>query len=162
MAGAAARRARATEFAWGAIQGQIVLPDEVAGAAREAGALAYAQAEAEEFCAESVVWLPDAAWMRLCEPLFPAGALLELGFVRTPGQRSRVYSTHGTDAHEDDEGSVFVLVLANDGLTFKQGRQSHRTAPGQWFVFNDRQTHLVKETARSSSYVFWHVPLSRM
>lgn len=149
--------------AWGAVQGSISLPAELTTQAFNAGQAVYREAEANEFTDDAVVWLPEAAWHNDALRWFPADAVRALGFV--PSSRDthvpKVYSTIGTDPHVDDEGQgpVFVLVLANDGLKFKQGKHAHVTQVGEWFLFDDCRTHTVNPTRRSTSYVFLHVPL---
>lgn len=148
-------------FAWGKVQGTIALPARLREAAHSAGTQAYLLAEDEGFCGDPVTWLPDDPWHAAAAALFPAEAVRALGFeLATKGDSQfRVYTTHGVEPHTDGEGPCFVLVLANNGLKFKQGKHSHITAAGEWFIFDDRRMHTVKETSRSTSYVFLHHPL---
>jgi hypothetical protein len=147
---------RKDTFAWGAIQGVIDIPEHLHAAANAAGASAYTQAEAEDFCGERVLWLPGEPWHDDCAALFPADAVRALGFELSRAGQFRVYSTHGTDPHIDGDGACFVLVLANDGLKFRQGKQSHVTCAGEWYIFDDCRTHTVSDSKRSTSYVFLH------
>ncbi|KVP96616.1 hypothetical protein WJ97_12085 [Burkholderia ubonensis] len=143
---------------WGKVQGAINVPAHLRAAAQAAGQVAYAEAEQQDFCGDEVAWLPDAAWHAECAALFPEEAVRQLGFE--PATKSdaqfRVYSTHGTDPHVDGDGAVFVLVLANDGLKFKQGKQTHITNVGEWYIFDDCRTHTVNASRNSTSYVFLH------
>ncbi|WP_434716174.1 hypothetical protein [Paraburkholderia sp. A3RO-2L] len=144
------------EFAWGAIQGTLTIPPQLLMAAKAGGKAAYEEAEREEFCGEPVIWLPEQPWHADCAALFPADAVSALGFELAASGQFRVYSTHGTDPHIDGEGPCFILALANDGLKFRQGRQSHITNAGEWYIFDDRRSHTVDSTGRSTSYVFLH------
>ena len=145
----------------GEIQGRIQLSEAILVGAKLSGQQAFEEAQRAQFCGDQVEWLPDAKWMPECRALFPRDAVERLGLTKaaaaSPG---RFYSTHGVDPHIDGEGLAFVLVLANDGLKFRQGRVSHVTEPGEWFIFDDRLLHSVKESRRSTSYVFWHLTLT--
>ncbi|WP_059835574.1 hypothetical protein [Burkholderia ubonensis] len=146
---------------WGKVQGTVVVPEHLRAAAHAGGQAAYAEAERQDFCGDEVNWLPDEPWHAECAALFPAQAVRELGFepATKAGEQFRVYSTHGTDPHIDDAGPVFVLVLANDGLKFKQGKHSHITNVGEWYIFDDCRSHTVNASKRSTSYVFLHCAL---
>lgn len=148
-------------FEWGKVQGAIALPAHLRDAAHSAGTQAYLLAEDDGFSGDPVTWLPDDPWHAAAAALFPAEPVRALGFeLATKGDSQfRVYTTHGTDPHIDGEGPCFILVLANNGLKFKQGKHSHVTEAGEWFIFDDRISHLVRETSRSTSYVFLHHPL---
>jgi hypothetical protein len=151
--------ARKSAFEWGKVRGALDVPKHLLTHAREAGQAAYAEAVAEEFCGDEVAWLPDAPWHAECEPLFPEEMVRQLGFEPSAKGTFKLYSTHGTDPHTDDEGPCFILVLANDGLKFRQGKQSHVTNVGEWYIFDDRLPHTVTESRKSKSYVFLHRPL---
>jgi hypothetical protein len=147
---------RKPEFAWGAVQGSLVVPENVRMAATDAGRREYAEAERQDFCGDPVVWLADAAWHADCAALFPTDAVRALGFELSRTGQFRVYSTHGTEPHIDGDGACFILVLANDGLKFRQGKQAHITNPGEWYIFDDCRTHTVNSAKKSTSYVFLH------
>ena len=67
------------------------------------------------------------------------------------------------EPHVDNmHGASWALVLANEGLRFRQGRYAHVTRPGEWFVFNDYFEHEVEDTESSRSYVVWVVPLTAL
>jgi hypothetical protein len=148
--------AKKTFSDWGKVQGFIEVPAALLERAYGAGQAAYEQAVKDEFCGDEVTWLPEEPWQAELEALVPADAVQQLGFELAPKGQFRVYSTHGTDPHTDGEGAVFVLVLANDGLKFKQGKQNHVTNVGEWYVFDDRRTHTVNASRSSTSYVFLH------
>lgn len=143
---------------WGKVQGTISVPEHLRAAALAAGQKAYAEAERLDFCDDEVVWLPAADWHDECAALFPVEAVRALGYelATRACDQFRVYSTHGTAPHVDGEGATFILVLSNDGLKFRQGKQSHITNIGEWYLFDDRATHTVNATRRSTSYVFLH------
>lgn len=153
---------KAKKLVEGAIQGQIDLPQAVRAAATVLAREVVAEGEAQEWCGEAVTWLPDEGLLPQCMPLFPEDAVRALGFEHDPRKNARVWGTYGVGSHEDGEGIVFVLVLENQGLKFKQGRQMHITAPGQWYLFNDRRPHEVKEGKGSGAYIFFHVPLKQI
>lgn len=96
---------------------------------------------------------------------FPTVALAAMGLER--GKAAHEFlATVGIDAHQDHiHGPVLIWVLHNDGLTFKQGKVSHKTAAGEWFVFDDHQNHGVKECKKckkDGAYLCWAVPLQRI
>lgn len=97
-------------------------------------------------------WLPD---------------IESLGYRRAPsrGLRSReelLVASAGCDRHTDGEGLVLMLVLHNDGLSFHQGRVSHRPRVGDWFVFDDRLPHCVKEAKGRAAFLGWNIPIDRV
>jgi len=157
--GSAQLSAQKAKFEWGRVQGTLEVPEGLRRQAHAAGQVAFAYAQAEEFCGDEVTWLPDAPWHAECELLFPEDEVRRLGFEQSVAGNFKVYSTHGTDPHVDGEGPCFVLVLANDALKFRQGKQSHITSTGEWFIFDDSQTHTVKASRKSTAYVFLHRPL---
>lgn len=148
-----------TKLIHGAIQGQVVLPAALRAAATKLAAQVVADGEAQDWCGEPVSWLRDENLLPQCMTLFPGDDVRALGFVPNLEKQAKVWGTYGVEAHDDDEGIVFVLVLENQGLKFKQGHQAHITEPGQWYLFNDRIRHEVKESKNSGAYVFLHIPL---
>lgn len=153
----------ATTFAWGALQGRIELPDAVLAGAAKLAREHHAQAEADEFCGEPVedYLFPD--WMTDRAGLLPLAELRGLGFEPLGVKHEQLLATVGVDPHEDGiHGPVAIVVLHNDGMRFKQGRQSHKTAAGEWFIFDDSRVHEVRETAKSTSYVCWSIPLKAL
>jgi hypothetical protein len=147
----------------GSILGHVQLPDRVAHSAAKLADEFYAAAEAAEFCGDPVetyaiplwanhrseVWLPD----------LPA-----LGYRRADsGYRGRdevLVATAGVDAHTDDEGLALMVVLHNDNLTFRQGKVRHKPKAGDWFIFDDRKPHGVKEAPGRGTFVGWNIPIS--
>ncbi|MGY6257269.1 hypothetical protein ACXIVK_27810 [Paraburkholderia caledonica] len=146
----------------GSILGHVQLPDHVV---RGAAALAdefFTAAEDEEFCGNPVetyaiplwanrggaTWLPDMA---------------SLGYRRADGgyrgREELLVATAGVDAHTDDEGFVLMVVLHNDNLTFSHGKVRHKPAAGDWFIFDDRKPHGVKEAAGRATFLAWNIPI---
>lgn len=154
----------ASRVAWrrGEVAGVVDVPTDVAEGAAGVARDFFAKATAEEFSGELVdeVWttaaLPEfSAW-------FPAEKVRELGFEAATGALSgiQILATAGIDSHVDDiHGYVLIWVLHNDGLAFRQGKVSHVTRAGEWFIFDDRLGHAVRDTKRSTSYVCVSVPL---
>ncbi len=149
-----------TQFPWGAIQGSLPLTPALLDTARSLAQAHFAQAEAEEFCGDAVedMLLPDELLPVM--DLLPHQELLALGFEVRKDAQVQLLATASVDSHEDDiHGPVLIVALHNDGLKFKQGRQAHVTQAGQWFVFDDRKPHEVREGKKSTSYLALSVPL---
>lgn len=147
-------------FEWGHVRGEVALPAAVLQNAKALARSQYAQAEAEEFCGDAVQDVVFPAWLAQRQQWLPLEELHALGFAPDNAGQETLLSTVGVDSHVDGiNGPTFILVLHNDGLTFRQGSVSHKTKAGQWFVFDDAKPHQVRETVRSSCYVCWSVPL---
>jgi hypothetical protein len=98
--------------------------------------------------------------MRGCQSWLPVTELKALGFRVSGSAKQQLLATVGVEAHVDAlHGPVLIVALYNDGLTFRQGREAHKTQAGEWFVFDDRKPHSVRETAKSTTYLCWSVPL---
>jgi hypothetical protein len=79
--------------------------------------------------------------------------------LRSPG-RPCVYATCGVEKHVDNmDGLSVCLVLHADGFTFAQGRNRLRLQAGDWFVFDDRLPHEVKETEQSTTLLVLTHPI---
>ena len=79
--------------------------------------------------------------------------LTAAGF-RLDGRGEEMVVTLGVDQHVDGiYGPVLCLVLHNEGLTFRQGKVSHKPLAGDWFIFNDSAKHGVKEAKGSTAFV---------
>ena len=153
-------------FTLGQILGNVPIPSL---AAREVAALAsqyFDSAESNEFCGDPVEVLDVPAWAPTLASWWPEDALKGLGYVMRvtePGDMRRIQDlvvTVGVDAHVDDmHGPVLCYVLHNDGLTFKQGRAASRPKAGDWFIFNDRAPHGVREAKGRAVFIGWTVPL---
>jgi hypothetical protein len=85
----------------------------------------------------------------------------ELGYRRANGgyraREEQLVATACADMHTDDEGLVLVVVLHNDGLTFRQVR--HKPKAGDWFIFDDRLSHRVVEAPGRSAFIGWNIPI---
>ncbi|WP_241299525.1 hypothetical protein [Burkholderia stabilis] len=146
----------------GPILGRIALPDSVVRGSARLAEQFYAAAEESEFCGDAVetyaiplwartggaVWLPDLASLGYRKA--------ESGFR---GREEVLVATAAVDAHTDDEGLVLMVVLHNEGLTFRQGKVRHVPQAGDWFLFDDRKPHGVKEAPGRSVFVGWNIPI---
>lgn len=149
----------------GTILGSVSLPVHVV---RNAAALAeeyFSAAEDAEFCGDPVETYAIPAWAKR-DATHWLPDLESLGLRRAPsGYRGRdelLVATCSVDPHTDDEGLVLMVVLHNDGLTFRQGRTSHKPKAGDWFIFDDRKPHSVKEADGRATFVGWNIPVERI
>lgn len=141
------------------IQGKVDLDNRVLEAARSLASDLYAQFEEQEFSGDQVedVLLPD--WLDEWRTWFPLESLAALGLSPVE-ERLRMYATASASPHVDEmDGLAAILVLFNDGLAFRQGKVRHRTAPGEWFILDDRLLHEVKEAKDSTVYLCLSLPL---
>ena len=144
----------------GALQGEIELPADVLAAARVLAAECFAQAEAEEFSGDAVVEVVMPLWLAGRRAWLPLDALARMGLAPACPERDALLCTPSVEPHTDDAGLALIVVLYNDGLVFRQGRQRHATRPGQWFVLDDRRLHAVDATDTTTSYLALSVPLA--
>lgn len=146
----------------GTILGQIQLPDHVSRGAATLADEFFTAAEADEFCGDPVETYAIPSWANLGGALWLPD-LSALGYRRADGgYRGReevLVVTAGVDAHIDDEGLVLMVVLHNDYLTFHQGAVRHKPAAGDWFIFDDRKPHGVKEAPGRATFVGWNIPV---
>ena len=151
-------------FKFGEIQGWIELGESVQREAAAFAAKHFQEAKAADFCGDAVEAFDTPSWAPNRTDFLPIDALKALGFQPLPpGPGEEMVATVGIDQHVDDiHGPVLCLVLHNDGLTFRQGKVSHATQPGQWFVFNDSANHGVKETRGDGVYLALVFPLHRI
>lgn len=95
----------------------------------------------------------------------PVDALFSRGYRAVPQNHHWVMAT-GVDAHIDRVwGPTLVLVLVNDGMFFKQGRERTVHRPGEWFIFNDALAHEVnptKSSPKQAVYLGWAVQLEQI
>ncbi|MEJ6002528.1 hypothetical protein [Paucibacter soli] len=148
-------------FRYGEILGHVGLDAATAATAAEFASDYYASQEAIEFSGDDVETFEVPEWFPSIESLLPAAHLAKFG-LRWSGRinYNELIATLGVDQHVDDiYGTVLCLVLHNDGLTFKQGGVSHKPAAGDWFVFNDRVNHGVKEAKGASVFLAMTLPL---
>jgi hypothetical protein len=148
-------------FQLGAVQGRVELPAGLASHAGALGAEHYERQAAQEFCGDEPESYLPPPWLPSIDTLVPAADLLPLG-VRWTGvvRGDELLATVGVDQHIDDAyGLLLCIVLHNDGLTFRQGRSSIKPAAGDWFIFDDRLNHGVKEARGASTFVALVLPL---
>lgn len=69
-------------------------------------------------------------------------------------------ATSAVDLHIDGEDLVLMVVLHNDGLTFRQGKVRHQPRSGEWFIFDDRKLHGVYEADGRAMFVGWNIPIT--
>lgn len=150
-------------FALGSIQGKVALPPKVFLAANALAKGHYLKAEAADFCSDPVEDILFPGWMKSRKSWLPITDLAQLGFAPNWDMRDELLATCGVESHVDYmHGLTFALVLHNDGLSFKQGKVSHTTEAGQWFIFDDRKLHRVRESKKSTTYLVWTVPLKKV
>ncbi|WP_232460408.1 hypothetical protein [Burkholderia ubonensis] len=146
----------------GEILGSVLLPADVI---RHSGALAEVFFSAAEECElsgdpvetyaippwasrNSAAWLPNLA---------------ELGYRRAEGgyrgRDEQLVATASVDMHTDEEGLVLMVVLHNQGLTFRQGKVRHKPQAGDWFVFDDRLPHGVDAAPGRATFIGWNIPI---
>jgi len=141
----------------GAILGSVVLPGHVASNAWRLGEEFFTAAEQHEFSGDSVETYAIPIWAkRDCDPWLPD--VSDLGYRRSNIPHELVV-TAGVDPHTDGGGFVLMVVLHNDGLVFSQGRVRHTPCAGNWFIFDDRKSHAVKEASGRATFIGWHIPL---
>ncbi len=141
---------------WGAIQGKIDLPADIIAAAATLALTFYKSAEEVEFSMEAVEVFNLPKWLPMRPNWFPAVG--HLGFEPGEGKEYLV-ATVGVEPHTDYHGPTLMIVLHNDGLVFRQGRVKHVTEVGEWYIFDDRTPHTVREARGTSTYLAWSIPL---
>lgn len=148
----------------GSILGSVQVPGHVIRLSDQLAGEFYTAAEEIEFCGDQVetfaippwasrdgaAWLPDLA---------------ALGYRRADsghlgGREELLVATAAADMHTDDEGLVLMVVLHNDGLTFRQGKVRHKPKAGDWFIFDDHLPHGVDEAPGRASFLGWNIPIA--
>ncbi|EDT41972.1 hypothetical protein BamMEX5DRAFT_2240 [Burkholderia ambifaria MEX-5] len=134
-----ARRARArTKSAagiqsLGSILGTAHLPDDIVRHSAELAEEFFSAAEENEFCGDPVETYVIPRWASRGGATWLPN-LTELGYHRAEGgyrgREQLLVVTAGVDMHTDDEGLVLMVVLHNDGLTFRQGLRGWPVKPG--------------------------------
>ncbi|HDR9761546.1 hypothetical protein KDX16_15785 [Burkholderia vietnamiensis] len=146
----------------GSILGSVQVPGHVIRLSDQLAGEFYTAAEEIEFCGDQVetfaippwasrdgaAWLPDLA---------------ALGYRRADsgfrGREELLVATADVDMHTDDEGLVLMVVLHNDGLTFRQGKVRHKPKAGECFIFDDRLPHGVDEAPGRAAFLGWNIPI---
>lgn len=149
------------ELKFGRVLGSIHLAAEVLKSAADLAASFYLTAAAEQFCGDPVESAPLPGWLPSIDSWFPFEQLRQFKLaLKEESRREELVMTAGCDIHTDRiHGPVLLLVLYNDGLVFSQGRERHKTQPGQWYVFDDRIGHGVREKKNSTAYLGWAITL---
>jgi len=151
------------KFVCGAVAGRIDLPESLLEQARLTAQAHYEEMKAQEFSGHDVEDLALPAWLPKIEDWFPAADVRALGFRLKPGAQPLMYATCDAAPHEDDIHQwSLILVLHNDGLRFKQRRVSHKTAAGEWFIFDDRIEHEVRSYEKTTTYLLLSVQLEKL
>lgn len=159
----ATRPSKVEAFKFGPVLGHVDLGPHVLKQARKFAAEHFTAEEAIEFSGEDVEVFANPIWAPKRESWLPVAELRALGFhASANGSGEEMVVTLGVDQHIDGvHGPVLCLVLHNDGLTFRQGNVSHRPVAGDWFIFNDRANHGVKEKKGAAVFVALTIPLLR-
>lgn len=140
----------------------VQIPADVIRRSDALAAEFYTAAEEIEFSGDQVETYAVPAWAsRNADSWLPD--LTTLGYRRADGgYRGRVetlVATASAEMHTDGEGLVLMVVLHNDGLTFKQGRIRHKPKAGDCFIFDDRLPHGVLEAPGQASFLGWNIPI---
>lgn len=143
-------------LALGSILGSVVLPEHVTRHATKCAREFFDVVEANGF-PDPVETTQIPLWAeRYGAPWIPD--VSALGYRRV-GKREEIVATVGVDPHTDGTGLVLMVVLHNDGLTFSHGKVRHKPKAGDWFIFDDRKPHAVKEATGRSSFIGWNIPI---
>lgn len=146
----------------GSILGSVQVPGHVIRLSNQLAGEFYTAAEENEFCGDQVETFAIPPWAsRDCAAWHPD--LAALGYRRADsgfrGREELLVATASADMHTDDEGLVLMVVLHNDGLTFRQGKVRHKPKAGDWFIFDDRLPHGVDEAPGRASFLGWNIPI---
>lgn len=154
---------------FGEIQGNVPIAQAVADGAAALAQEEYDSAEENDFCNEPVEVHTIPRWAPKLDTWWPTQALADRGYKLLAGpetsgkSRQDIVVTLGVDAHIDDmHGPLLCYVLHNDGLAFKQGRVKCIPKAGDWFLFDDRVAHSVREAKGRAVFVGWTVPLEAL
>ncbi|WP_454728032.1 MULTISPECIES: hypothetical protein [Cupriavidus] len=146
----------------GTIRGSVTIPNHVIRLSSELAEEFYVAAEKDEFCGDPVETYTIPNWAsRNCDAWLPD--LSAHGYRRAVGgyrgREELLVATASVDMHTDDEGLVLMVVLHNDGLTFRQGKVRHKPTTGDWFIFDDRRPHGVDEAPGRAAFLGWNIPI---
>lgn len=157
-------------FKFGQLHGNIPLAPAVVSQASKTIQKHYAFELANDFDGEDVEVFEIPVWAPPIDQWWPTSELLALGFRRLEGDTSYggrakqdVVMTFGVDQHIDDfHGPLLCYVLHNDGLIFRQGSKGFVPVAGDWFLFNDKANHGVKEAKGEAGFMGWTIPLEKI
>ncbi|MBN3829706.1 hypothetical protein G3O00_39910 [Burkholderia sp. Ac-20384] len=146
----------------GSILGTAHLPDEIVRHSAELAEEFFSAAEANEFCGDPVETYVIPRWASRGSATWLPN-LTDLGYHRAEGgyrgREELLVVTAGVDMHTDDEGLVLLVVLHNDGLTFRQGKVQHKPRAGDWFIFDDRLPHGVDDGPGRATFIGRSIPI---
>lgn len=152
-----------TPFALNEVLGHVALPVSMTETASALAAEAWNAAAAQEFCGDAVETFCLPGDFPSAADLLSRHLLAQYGLAIDPDARQELVATYGVDQHQDHvHGLVLFLVLHNDGLTFRQGKMRHSSAAGDFFVFDDRKSHGVKEISGRGMYLGWAIPVRQL
>lgn len=139
--------------------GHTPLPEAVQIGAERLAAQDYAACVAEDFSGDWVRDLAYPGWLGDVALIFPVSELARMG-LEPVQDAHHVYATCSVDSHVDDmDGLSVCVVLHSDGFTFRQGKVRLRLNAGDWFIFDDRLAHHVKEDRKATSLIILTAPL---
>ncbi|CAB3754244.1 hypothetical protein [Paraburkholderia humisilvae] len=146
----------------GSILGSVEIPGHVIRLSDDLADKFYTVAEENEFCGDQVETYATPRWASRDSAAWLPD-LVTFGYRRADsgyrGREEQLVATASADMHTDDEGLVLMVVLHNDGLTFRQGRVRHKPKAGDWFIFDDRLPHGVDEAPGRAAFLGWNIPI---
>lgn len=129
----------AARAAMGTPLGRIAIPDGVGIKAADVAFAFWKRQVLSDFTEQVDTLVPigiQLDWV-------PHSELKTLGYKADIENQNWVMTT-GVDPHIDRGwGHTLIWVLVNDGMHFKQGRNKHVHAVGEWFIFDDSVLHCV-------------------
>ncbi len=141
----------------GVVLGSVRLSDAVLSSAAELARQHYRQQEDADFCGDAVESILQPSWLKDSTTWLPD--LSQFG-VSTDAGCADLLATAAVDPHTDGvNGHTLCVVLHNDGLTFQQGRKRITPVAGDYFVFDDRKSHAVHPTKKSTSFLCMTAPI---
>lgn len=156
----------ATEQAWrwGEVIGKAALSPAIVKKSRDLAMQFLRDQEAIEFSGHQIDTLEVPKEFGSADSWLPYPTLKDMGLeLNKPltSDNGMLVMTADADDHEDTHGPTIFVVLANDGLKFKQGRVKHKPEVGSLVIFDDLRTHSVESTKESTSLVIWSVRLKK-
>ena len=140
--------------------GTARLPGRIEAAAKQLAADDFARCLVDDFAGDEVRDHAFPGWLRDPWELLPHAALASIGLAVRDRQAVRLYATCTVDSHIDDmDGLSVAVVLHSDGFVFEQLDVQRVLHPGDWFVFDDRLPHEVKEAPSSTTLLVLAAPL---
>lgn len=143
-------------FVLGAKLGSLGLSSDVLARSKDLAVYSFATAAEEAFSGDPIVSWPLPAWLRNSASWLPAEGLATLGFELDPLalRHPEIVATASVGRHIDRVlFKAIMVILHNDGLTFRQGRQAWTPAAGDWTIFDDSKPHEVRPSTRSTCLI---------